>query len=224
MADDFEATKPWPSIPEISRKREIILFTGKTGCGKSFLFDEYIKKFPRVLLMDPLQEHKNFIEFENIEDLIAHCLAHKTFHVSISDIREFPSLCHISMGLTRCVLAVEESQRFLPSRGNLDPYFLETVYRGRHRAVSILLIMQRLSTVHIEPRSQWTKIITFQQSDLNDTTWLRNTTGNDLECLENLEIGEYYEITPHTKKLMKWKNKKRFTKLEEIIIDDKEIL
>jgi DNA helicase HerA-like ATPase len=195
--------KTWPTLPENQRYRNVILIVGKTGCGKSYFLKNLLHNENRVILMDCLGEYEKFQSFVSRYDLINYCLTHKIFRVSSQEFEDFPNLCHLAMGLTHCVLAIEEAQRFFPAKSFLNEYFSEIVYRGRHRAVSIIMVAQRPSSLHITPRSQWTKIISFQQTDKHDTDWLRQTSGYNLINLEKLNVGEYYEITPHTEILRK---------------------
>jgi len=135
-------------------------------------------------------------EFQDTDAMIDHIMENRVFRVRTEAIDDFPMVCSIAYAARRCVLVVEESQRVLPS-GNkeLPPSFSDIIYRGRHRRCSLILISQRASTIHIAGRSQWTRLIIFNQTEPNDVAWLLNTTGFDLDPA-NLPQGHYYDVNP----------------------------
>jgi len=171
--------------------------------GKSYLTREkIISKYDRVLIADPMEEYYKALSFSNTEALLTYCLEHRVFRVRNSNVYEFDDLVYSAMQAENCLLVIEESQRYLPAKGNLSSMFSDMIFRGRHYACSVLLIMQRFSSTHIDVRSQWTQIYTFRQTEKLDTNWLRQTTGYELEELENLAPGMYYHITPHSVELL----------------------
>src|SRR6266850_7021842 len=176
-------------------ERDIIVVVGKTGMGKTRWTRAYLRTLHRIILVDPMAEHQGE-EFENTDAMIDHIMENRVFRIRTEAIDDFPMVCSIAYAARRCCLVVEESQRVLPS-GNkeLPPSFTDIIYRGRHRRASLILISQRASTIHIAGRSQWTRLIIFNQTEPNDVTWLLNTTGFDLDP-SSLPQGHYYDVTP----------------------------
>ena len=176
-------------------ERDIIVVVGKTGMGKTRWTRAYLRTLHRIILVDPMAEHEGQ-EFENTDAMIDHIMENRVFRVRTEAIDDFPMVCSIAYAARRCCLVVEESQRVLPS-GNkeLPPSFTDIIYRGRHRRASLILISQRASTIHIAGRSQWTRLIIFNQTEPNDVAWLLNTTGFDLDPT-TLPQGHYYDVNP----------------------------
>ncbi len=176
-------------------ERDIIVVVGKTGMGKTRWTRAYLRTLHRIILVDPMAEHEG-LEFQDTDAMIDHIMENRVFRVRTEAIDDFPMVCSIAYAATRCVLVVEESQRVLPS-GNkeLPPSFTDIIYRGRHKRTSLILISQRASTIHIAGRSQWTRLIIFNQTEPNDVAWLLNTTGFDLDPA-NLPQSHYYDVTP----------------------------
>jgi hypothetical protein len=176
---------------------------GKTGMGKTRWSRAFLRSQSRVIVMDPMLEHDGIV-FDDLGDMIDHLMRYPTFRVRTEFLDDFPMLCSIVFATGRCWLVVEETQRILPaSRKELPAPFLDLIYRGRHKRVSLLMISQRPSTVHIAARSQWTRIITFNQTEPADIGWIQSASGFDVDPA-TLPPSWYYEITPTTfeKKLL----------------------
>ncbi len=177
------------------QEREIIHVTGKTGMGKTRWSRAFLKSQSRVIVMDTMLEHDGIL-FEDLGDMIDHLMRYPTFRVRTEFIDDFPMLCSIAFATGRCWLIVEETQRVLPaSRKELPASFLDLIYRGRHKRVSLLMISQRPSTIHIAARSQWTRIITFNQTEPADIDWIQDTSGFKVDPA-TLAPSWYFEITP----------------------------
>ena len=176
-------------------EREILIDVGKTGMGKTQLVKRLLASQQRVLVMDSVFLEHTGILFHDMRDLIEHVQQYKTFRVRIEDTRDFPMLCAVAMAARRCWLVIEEAQRVLPdSRHELPTEFTDIIYRGRHTYVNVVIIAQRASTVHIAARSQWTRLISFNQSESADCNWIEGQVGRKLE-LNHLSQFHYYEAT-----------------------------
>jgi hypothetical protein len=163
--------------------------------GKSEWTKQYLKRVPRVIICDPMDEYEGTL-YNDPEDMIEHVRAYRVYKVRTTDIDALPVLCSIAMAAGRCTLVIDEAQRTLPQGSRkLPPQFEDIIYRGRHKVVSLVLISQRPSTVHIAARSQFTRMICFRQTEKNDVAWIQNTAGEDLP-LQKLRMNEYYEIDP----------------------------
>ncbi len=184
-------------------EREIILVLGKTGMGKTRWTKRYLTGAHRLLILDPQLEYDGPL-FESVdggadhEQLLDYLANHRAFRARVpyTTIQEFAFLCRIVYHVKRCTFVVDEAQRVLPeSRSRLPRDFEHVLYRGRHARVTLVLIAQRASTVNIAPRSQWTRIISFRQTEPPDIKWIESQAGEALP-LDTLNAGEYIEIRP----------------------------
>jgi DNA helicase HerA-like ATPase len=177
-------------------ERSIIEVFGMTGMGKSRWTREYLKPKERVIIMDTQNEHDGIL-FDDLGAMIDHIRAYRTFRVRTEYPDDFEMLCAIAFAAGNCTLVIEEAQRVLPpSRTSPPDSFLNVVYRGRHPRVSLLLVSQRPTTVHIAARSQWNRIICFRQTEPADVDWITNVSGyGDIDPL-HLPQSRYYDISP----------------------------
>lgn len=199
----------------LTQEREVILVYGKTGMGKSRWTKRYLKTKKRVMICDGMDEHEGE-KFDDLADMLDHCERYPTFRVRSEWWHEAPMMAAIAMAVNdpkrhgadpddqkkkakipELVLAIEESQRALPSGAKPLPASIENaLYRGRHHHVTLVAISQRPSTVHIGLRSQWTRLVVFHQTEGSDLHWLSQQTGEHEEEFSNLAPGEYWEFTP----------------------------
>jgi len=177
-------------------ERDIILVYGMTGMGKTRWTRSFLKSQSRVFVMDTQVEHDGIL-FNDLGDMIEHVMTYRTFRVRTEFVPDFDMLCKIAYAAGRCWLVIEETQRILPaSRMEPPAAFLDIIYRGRHKQVNVLMVSQRPSTVHIAARSQWTRIITFRQTEPADVAWITNVSGFDVNPL-TLPQSHYFDITPN---------------------------
>jgi hypothetical protein len=178
-------------------QRDITLVFGKTGMGKTQWARQYLKTIDRVLVLDPLEEYHECVFYDDLSDLIDHCNKYKIFRCGYNNLTDFPLLCRITKTIPETTLVIEEAQRVLPPRKLLDENFTELIYRGRHYGSGLLMVAQRASTVDIAVRSQFTRLITFRQSESKDVDWICDCSGFDLaDEILGLEPLEYFEISP----------------------------
>lgn len=191
----------------MEQEREITLIYGKTGMGKSRWTKRYLRKKKRVMVLDPMLEHDGEA-FDDMEAMLDRIQEYPTFRVKSEFVQDVPMMARMAMVVNdkrrfqdkkhpELVLAIEESQRSLPSGNRPLPASIEDViYRGRHARVTLVLISQRPSTVHIAARSQWTRLVVFKQTETADIDWLSEQTGHDPDDFFNLRPGEFWEFTP----------------------------
>lgn len=191
----------------MQQEREIILVYGKTGMGKTRWTKRYLRTKQRVMIVDPMLEHEGEA-FDDMTDLLDRVERYPTFRVKTEFVQDVPMMAKIAMVANdkkrfdekrhpELVLAIEESQRSLPSGNSPLPSSIEDViYRGRHARVSLVTISQRPSTVHIAARSQWTRLVVFKQTEGADLKWLSEQTGEYEDEFFNLKPGEFWEFSP----------------------------
>ena len=178
------------------KQREIVLVLGKTGTGKSTYMMHHVAAEPRTLILDPLGEYPG-VEYEDVLDMLDDCAGQERFRARTESVLDLDDLARIAFALKNVSLVVDEAQRSMPQSGrDLPPAVEDIIYRGRHANVSLYLVAQRPTTVHIAPRSQWTRIISFNQSEVSDVSWIESTSGYSLDRIRTLSVGEYIEITP----------------------------
>lgn len=187
-------------IHPADKVRSITLDFGKTGMGKTVWAQQHVKTLRRVIVYDPLGEYRDgVVPFYDVAELIEHCAKYRVWRVSLAMAapEDFPMLCRVAQAAGNCTLVVEEAQRILPPGPPPPSEFTELVYRGRHTRTSLLIVSQRPSTVHIAARSQWTRIVSFSQSEVADVEWMRKTSGFDaLVEARDLPRLHYFDITP----------------------------
>lgn len=179
---------------------------GKTGMGKTLWTRRYIVDRPRVIILDPVLEYEGLL-FDDLAAMIDYIETHDVYQVKSQFPADLPWLCAIAMANQSrhdVTLVIDEASRAVPSRMQMLPQFTDVVFRGRGRPlangrwsrhVHLVVVSQRASSVSIDARSQWTRLVTFNQSEPNDTRAIENMTGADLD-LTTLPPLEYYEVLP----------------------------
>jgi hypothetical protein len=187
----------------VLKSHSITLVYGQTGMGKTVWTRQHLAKQKRVLCLDPMGEYEG-TQFEDLETLLNFALKYRTFYCCYPIVEDFGLLCQVAIAVGDCLLVAEESQRVVPARLTPPKAFEDVIYRGRPRiladgtkktGVSALLISQRPTTLHIAARSQWSRLVTFRQTEPADANWIRTTSGHALP-LETLEPLEYFDVSP----------------------------
>lgn len=190
-------------------EREVILVVGKTGHGKTLWTRRYVFGRRRVIILDPMLEYEGLL-FDDTGKLLDYIERERFYQVRTEWAEDAPDLATIAMAAGHCVkagkpmphpkctdvcLVIDEAGRAIPSRTTLDPAIEDTIYRGRHRHVTLVNVTQRASTLSIAARSQWTRLICFWQTEDADVKWIQSQAGAKID-VGNLRPLEYYDITP----------------------------
>src|SRR3989304_6406145 len=174
--------------------REITLVFGKTGMGKSNWNKVYLSSLKRVIILDPLDEYLA-LEFTDVEEMMDYLEDKETFRVKSCNILDLEALGEIVDSMRNVTFIIEEAQRCLPaSRQDLPDSLQRIIFLGRHFGRSLVVAAQRPSIVHIAARSQWTRIVSFNLSEVGDVRWLEGTSGYDVQTehdIRKLPIGDY---------------------------------
>ncbi len=144
----------------------------------------------RAVIMDTQAEYVEFREPPSIDQLLLE-MDQPVFRLRHQDPENFRWLCLGTRSAGRCWLVIEEAQLILPAGKEPSREFLEVIYRGRHQGVSVLLVAQRPTTVHIAARSQRSHLITFKQVERADVQWLESVATFP-HSVSDLERGEYF--------------------------------
>lgn len=186
------------------KTRDVIGIIGKTGQGKSVWSRRFVKDRKRIFWFDPLMDSD--ADFVN-EDLLLEKFDNgdfdegKSFRVGIVDPEIIPLLGSIAFLSQNCTLIIEECALAFPSKRVDDPW-PNLIFIGRHYRCSIIFIAQRPTTIPIDARSQFTRLISFNQHEGADIDWLKTYYGDrtdeipalgELECLDSNkgEISRY---------------------------------
>jgi len=190
-------------------EREVILDVGKTGHGKTLWARRYITHRRRVIILDPMLEYEGRL-FDDLREMLDYCQSNEVYQVRSEHAVDAPDLCKIAMYCGRCIhpqepmphkgctdvcIVIDEAGRAIPSRTLLDPSIEDVIYQGRHRHVTMVNVAQRSSTLSIAARSQWTKLISFWQTEPADVKWVQDQSGEKLP-VDDLTPLEYFEVTP----------------------------
>ena len=173
--------------------RDVVLVFGMTGMGKTWYTRRMLRSIHRAVIMDPQDEYREFQRFEDIGLALEH-MERPVFRITHGEPANFKWLCLGARSAGRCWLVIEEAQLIMPAGPEPSREFLDVIYRGRHQEVSVLLVSQRPTTVHIAARSQWSHLITFKQMERADVQWLEATTGLSLPVQE-LQRGEFLHVS-----------------------------
>jgi len=192
--------------------REVTIILGKTGYGKSWWSKLYIQKFSRRFVYDPAMSAEYQVLYENGAEIVAdmteqgeHFLnPENSFSRGIIDHNEVDMIGCLAFYFANNIMLIEEvSNVFQKGLRELPQWAKRIIFYGRHKAVSIALIAQRASSIPIDFRSQATRIISFQQHEYDDVSWLERFFGKEhcrsmptlqkFTCLDydNGQIGQY---------------------------------
>jgi DNA helicase HerA-like ATPase len=191
----------YPDPFEDNGKREILHVVGKTGTGKSTFIREYMLDKHRIIIYDPKEEYAGPIA-ESSEEMFDYITKHERFMVRTTDIDDLDLICGIAKHIGNVLLVFEEAESIIPqSNIKLPAEMRDIIFRGRKWSVSMLFSSQRPAKIHIDARSQWTRLVIFNGTEPADIEWIESVTRKDLCKTEfnplNLEIpGEYLDIMP----------------------------
>lgn len=175
------------------KTREIVLVFGKTGSGKSTFTRAYIQNFPRVIVIDPMEEYEGIIFYDfytlneyhkinQLESFIYVC--------RFSSDLEIEYLFKFSQAIENNLLVLEECSIYVSPQAKSNE-FLNIVRFGRHKQISIIGISRRATELHNDLKAMVNKIISFKQTHPID---LQNMSKLGFQNLDSLPDYEYQEI------------------------------
>jgi hypothetical protein len=178
-------------MQEFQKKRTIIVVTGKTGYGKTYLTRKLLKKHRRVIILDPNFEYtgtivSSFYEFAEYmkSEPEKFCIVCR-FEGDNDEEYLFRAVWEIG----NCLLVIEEFADFVDEMEKGYPLH-KLIRRGRHKAISILGVSQRVPDFPPVFRSQCDTIITFCQTEPIDLQRLESN-GFDPEKVSKLPYYQY---------------------------------
>ena len=158
-----------------SLKNKILVILGRKGSGKSSLAREIVKKLPRVVILDPLEEYPA-IRCRTIGALVsfleeAHARPRFRVACTFGELEEYETAVDLCREVGNMWVVMEEVNIFTDCWARDKPY-LDLVRFGRHDRVSIILVAQRAAEIPKLFTSQSDAIVSFNQSEPRDLAYL----------------------------------------------------
>ena len=193
-------------------KNIIITVLGKKGSGKSyFVKKELIKLFPKIIIIDPLDEYNYFYNY-SLKEIISVIQANykkNKYRVVYRPLDENEDLFFkFIYSLESITLIIEEVDGY--SNNKKTDVYLEKLFKyGRHKNINLICISRRPAEIGRLLTAQSDIIISFRQTEKRDIDYFRYFTDNP-EQLKNLKIGEFKVLLGENelKKLMNKKHAK----------------
>lgn len=171
----------------MKKAREVIVISGRTGTGKSYLARSVYSLWSRRVIYDPQREHG--------DGAAGGLHAFKGFHVPVYDAEH---AARLAMDAGNCLLVLDDAYAFV--RHPLGEELKKAVNTGRHRAVSILVVTQRVPDVAPDLRAQVDLWVAFKTTMASDRRTLAVDWGlQDLDALGQYE----YRVQSYTEKRLR---------------------
>jgi DNA helicase HerA-like ATPase len=162
------------------------------------LKNKILKEFPRQVILDRCDEYPNATVLNSAADVLDYITARKVYKCKVVDLNYtmVDQLSFVCFAIGRLCMVVEEASVWFPARSQLTPPCEDIIFRGRHKALSIIFVAQRASQINVNIRSQFSDLFIFNQSEPKDIKWINQASGTDIRDFHLLQTGEYYHITP----------------------------
>lgn len=173
-----------------------MIVLGKTGFGKSLWAKLYCERLARLLVYDPSMTLR--CDYVSVDQVLDQVLSDSgVFRLGTYDYRDVECFGNLSFAVGNNVLVLEEvANIFSKGLRNLPEWAMTLVFFGRHRRCSLVLIAQRAMSIPIDFRTQATRIVSFQQHEGDDLTWLKEFYGKEnvgiLPFLPRFTCLDYY--------------------------------
>lgn len=158
---------------------DILTICGRRGSGKSNLAKTLIRFLINsgcpVIIIDPLQEHRDFSGATNKL-------------IMWGDQQSFENFLAQIIGTWRGIIVIDEADGFFPNRKNLLPHQKTLIHLGRHYGLGMIFVTRRLANLHTDVISQTSKLFSFRLFSGADANYLSLMQLNELiEPIWNLE-------------------------------------
>lgn len=174
---------------------EIIIVLGRRGQGKSTWTKRYTDGIARLVVWDPKRSYR--VEYPaDLAEWFEQHEADKSFRVGGFYDEDQETIGSLAYAMQDTTLVLEECAFVFSPNKPFPEWARECVYLGRERGVSVVAVAQRPKSVHIALRSQATRIICFNQHEVDDVDWITDTFGDaPVEEIPNLQTLECLDIT-----------------------------
>lgn len=162
-----------------SLSRQVVEIFGKSQSGKSYLLNDllYDKGNERSVIFDPKNEIDATLRTNNLNKLYHHCKDGVFFRVVVSDPLLFPALCAMVTTMRHVTFAIDEIQMVAGNKKALDQALQNLVFVGTKQRISLYITTQRPMKLHSDIRSQYTRMIVFNQTEPADRKWIADAAG-----------------------------------------------
>ena len=157
----------------------VVCIYGGTGSGKSTLAKMIIKRLPKVVVMDPMNEYKgpgwrSAHDVASLSRAMAAQWAKGPVRVSLNcpggneetagDVAEliWKAQATFPRDPRELTFVIDEANMFYPNKQNLPAALNRVTLQGRHRGINLLVITQRPSRISTDLRGQATQVNAFQ--------------------------------------------------------------
>ena len=171
----------------------IITILGKKGSGKSyFVKNTIVPLFPRLLIIDPLDEYHYYYVYSLPEfvGILKENYTKNKFRLVYRPLDENEDLFFkFVFSLENVTLIIEEVDGY--ANGKQTDKYLEKLFKyGRHKNINLICVSRRPAEIGRLLTAQSDIIISFQQTEGRDIDYFKNFTDNP-EVLKNLKVGEF---------------------------------
>lgn len=160
--------------------RDVNLYFGKSQSGKSHLLNDvlYEQGNERSIIYDFKNEIDATLRTNDLNKLYHHCKDGVFFRVVVSDPLLFPALCSMVATMRNVSFGIDEIQTVVMRSKALNEALLNLIFVGTKNRISLHIATQRPGVLHIDLRSQFTKVVTFNQSEEADRKWIATSSGS----------------------------------------------
>ena len=162
--------------------RDVNLYFGKSQSGKSALLNDvlYDEGNERSIVYDFKNEIDATLRTNDLNKLYHHCRDGVFFRVVVSDPLLFPALCAMVATMRHVTFGIDEIQTVVMGSKQLNAALMQLIFVGTKNKISLHIATQRPGVLHINLRSQFTKVYTFNQSEESDRKWIATASGSGI--------------------------------------------
>lgn len=173
------------------------LIFGKGQSGKSSLLDDLLYNHSRVIAWDFKNKLGATLRTNDLRKLMYYAKDNPFFRIVVSDPALFPALCMIVSTMQDVVFAVDEIQ--IPLRGGSHKALIaslsEMIFVGTKNKIGFYATTQCPKSLHRDIRSQWLRMISFNQTEPADLDWIRGISSAKVaEKVKALKFHEYVDL------------------------------
>jgi len=177
--------------------REVVEIFGKSQSGKSALLNDllYQRGNERSIIYDFKNEIDATLRTNDLQKLYRTCKDGVFFRVVVSDPFVFPALCAMVNTMKGVTFAIDEIQTVVQNRKAMNEALMQLIFAGTKQRINMYMTTQRPMKMHADLRSQFTKLIVFNQSEPQDLKWVSEAAGDHMLFQEVQRLKPHHYIT-----------------------------